>query len=80
MTKVISIRLETRLLAELDNRSSELGKNRSEYVLGLVKRDLEAAGDVGRRFGSEDLIGSYRTGKPKGDNATVRQVIRERLR
>jgi hypothetical protein len=80
MTKMISIRVDPGVLAEVDSRSSELGRNRSEYILGLVKRDLEVARkERGHCFASEDLIGSVRSGIAMGDNATVRRVIAERF-
>jgi len=67
-------------MARIDARSDELGRNRSEYILDLVERDLkEAERRRGRRFASADLIGSVRTGIASGDNATVRKTIRKRL-
>jgi hypothetical protein len=81
MTKLLSLRVKPGLLARIDSRSVELGNNRSEYILGLVERDLEfAEHQRGHRFGSDDLVGAFQTGLPLGDNATVRSVVRGRLK
>jgi predicted DNA-binding protein len=80
MTKLLSVRVKPELFSAIDARSDELGRNRSQYILGLIQRDLdEAHGRRRHRFASDDLIGSIRTGIPSGDNATVREVIRKRF-
>ena len=79
MTKLLSIRVKPEVFTAVDERSDELGRNRSQYILGLIQRDLDEANSRRRhRFASDDLIGSIRTGLPSGDNATVREVIRKR--
>jgi hypothetical protein len=80
MTKLLSVRVDPGVMAQIDSRSAELGRNRSEYILALVERDLEQArGERGHRFASADLIGSLRTGISSGDNATVREIVRKRM-
>lgn len=80
MTQVLSVRIRHDKLRALKERAEELGCNRSQYVMRLVERDLEEANARrARRFASEDLIGSVRSGLVSGDNATVRAVIQQRL-
>ncbi len=67
------------MLAAIDAQAARLGQNRSKYILSLVEEDLNAKKPQRKRFASNDLIGSMRTGLPSGDNATVRRVIRQRL-
>ena len=78
MTKLLSIRMNPEVFSAIEERSGELGRNRSQYILALIQNDLTAAKSQ-RRFSSEDLIGSIRTGIPSGDNATVRRHIQKRL-
>jgi len=81
MTKMLSVRLKRELFSAIQDRAEEMGCNRSEYLVRLVERDLEEARSRRkRRFASDDLIGSLRTGLRAGDNATVRAVITKRLR
>ncbi len=80
MTKLLSVRVKPELFTAIEERSGEVGRNRSQYILGLIQRDLEeAASRRKRQFASDDLIGSIRSGIPTGDNATVREVMRKRL-
>lgn len=80
MTKLLSIRVKPELISAIDERSDEVGRNRSQYVLGLIQQDIEGARRrSGHRFASDDLIGAIRTGIPAGDNATARAVIWKRL-
>lgn len=80
MTKLLSVRVKPAVFSAIEERSSELGRNRSQYILKLVEQDLEEARKRRRRgFASEGLIGSLRTGIPSGDNATVRNMVRKRL-
>lgn len=79
MTKLLSIRVKPEILAAIDERSGELGRNRSQYILDLIQNDIGKAKSR-RRFSSEDLLGSLRTGISAGDNSTVRDLITKRLR
>jgi len=64
----------------MDARAARMGQDRTQYILSLVERDLAAGKSPRkRRFASEDLIGSLRTGLKSGDNSTVRRLARERL-
>lgn len=64
----------------IGKRVRDLGCNRSQYVIKLLEKDIEESRkETRRRFASEDLIGSFRTGLSKGDNATVRDHIRHQL-
>ncbi len=64
----------------MDARASQLGQDRSKYILTLVERDLvEAKKPRKHKFASYDLIGAFSTGIKSGDNATIRKIIRQRL-
>jgi hypothetical protein len=80
MTKPLSIRARPSVIAAIDARAAKLGKDRTKYILSLVRQDL-ADGQAPRshRFASEDLVGSMRTGLKTGDNATIRTLARRRL-
>jgi hypothetical protein len=80
MTKPLSLRVRPSLIAAMDARAAKLGQDRTKYILSLVERDLtDDQASRRRRFASEDLIGSMRTGVKSGDNATVLRLARERL-
>lgn len=79
MTKLLSIRVKPEILSAIEERSGELGCNRSQYIMELIQRDIGKAKSR-RRFSSEDLIGSVSTGIPAGDNKTLRHLINKRLR
>lgn len=81
MTRPFSVRARPSVIAAMDARAATLGQDRSAYILSLVERDLAAQRAERRhRFASEDLIGSVQTGLAAGDNATVRRLVRQRLR
>jgi hypothetical protein len=81
MTATLTVRLSPGKLAKLNKRAAELGQDRSSYVRGLIEEDLLAAPKTARHtFASEDLVGCVSTGLSSGDNATVRDVIRQKLR
>ena len=80
MTRPISIRALPSVIAEMDARAARLGQRRTQYILSLVERDLtKEQSSRPHCFASDDLIGSFRTGLKSGDNAAVRQTIRQRL-
>ena len=64
----------------MDRRAAQLGRDRSGYVRSLIEQDLKAA-PIPRKhvFASEDLVGCVSTGIRRGDNRTVRKIIRSRL-
>jgi hypothetical protein len=80
MTKPFSLRARPSLIAAIDARAAELGQDRTNYILSLVKDDLTGKKPERRhKFASSDLIGCVSTGIKSGDNATVRRLIRKRL-
>ncbi len=80
MADVLTLRLPPGKLAKVDRRAAELGQQRSSYLRSLIEADLQRAdGPRQHVFASEDLVGCVRTGIKKGDNRTVRKVIRDRL-
>jgi Arc/MetJ-type ribon-helix-helix transcriptional regulator len=79
MSTVITLRLPPGQLAQLDRRAAALGRNRSGYLRSLLEEDLSRPDTKGHRFASKDLIGAFRTGHARGDNATVRKVMRKAL-
>ena len=67
-------------MTKMDRRAAELGRDRSGYVRSLIEEDLKAA-PVPRKhiFASKDLVGCVNTGIRRGDNRTVRKIIRSRM-
>ena len=81
MASIVTLRLPPTKVARLDRRAAELGRDRSGYLRALIDQDLEQpAEQVRHRFASEDLIGAFSTGQGGADNATVRRVVRLRMR
>jgi predicted DNA-binding protein len=81
MASILTLRLPPAKLARVDRRAAELGRDRSAYVRALIDQDLERPADNRRhKFASEDLIGAFDTGQGTADNATVRRLVRQRLR
>jgi hypothetical protein len=81
MANILPLRLPPAKLARVDRRAAELGRDRSGYVRALIDRDLDQpAKQAGHKFASEDLIGAFNTGQGGADNATVRRLVRLRLR
>ena len=81
MANIVTLRLPPAKLARMDRRAAELGRDRSGYLRALIDRDLEQpAEQVHHKFTSEDLIGAFDTGQDGADNATVRRLVRLRMR
>lgn len=81
MTRPFSLRARPSLLAAIDARAARLGQDRTKYILSLVEQDLtEDKKPRPHKFASYDLIGSVSTGIGFGDNATIRKIIRQRLK
>ncbi len=80
MTTVLSVRLPSKKMAELERRASSNGMDRSEYVRNLIERALDAKSATGRRrFSSMDLLGRYAIGAGS-DNAAVRAALAAKRR
>ena len=81
MANIVTLRLPPAKLARMDRRAAELGRDRSGYLRALIDRDLEQPVEqVRHKFASEDLIGAFNTGQGGADNATVRRLVRLRMR
>ena len=80
MANILTLRLPPGKLAQVDRRAAELGQDRSGYMRTLIENDIKSAPKSRKHvFASEDLVGCVRTGIRRGDNRTVRKVIRQRL-
>jgi metal-responsive CopG/Arc/MetJ family transcriptional regulator len=78
MTTVLSIRLPSAKIAELDRRAVNNGMDRSEYVRQLIEQALETKTPSSRRkFASMDLRGRYAI-RAGSDNAAVRAALAAR--
>ncbi len=65
----------------MDARASQLGQDRSKYILTLVERDLTEAKKPRRhKFASYDLIGAFSTGTGPATNENTRRIIAQRLK
>jgi hypothetical protein len=79
MTKVLTVRVPPDLMSKAEARAARLGVDRATYVRGLIEEDLEEeAESKGRRFGSEDLAGYYRSDGRAATNPVVREKLRQR--
>ena len=81
MTEVLTVRIAPDLKARAEARAAELGLDRGKYVRTLIEQDLavSAKASRGRRFASEDFIGSVALGGGPYTNRRVRVIVRERL-
>ena len=80
MANILTLRLHPGKLAKVDRRAAEIGQDRSGYVRGLIEEDLKRPPKPGgHTFASEDLVGCVSTGISRGDNATLRKVLRKRI-
>jgi hypothetical protein len=79
MSKVLTVRIASELLAKAEARAIELGLDRAGYIRNLIERDLETDGKRGkRRFVSEDLLGAFRLGSQPATNPRARRMLRKR--
>lgn len=79
MTKLISLRLPENELSECDRRAEARGLSRSDYLRGLIARDLTEPA-AGRpkpyAFKSWEVVGKYRAGRG-GANADADRAMKE---
>lgn len=81
MTKIISLRLPEDEVLECDRRAAERGLSRTEYLRGLITRDLTAPGTGGPRgyaFKSWGVVGKYPSGRG-GTNADADRAMTEAI-
>jgi hypothetical protein len=79
MTKIISLRLPEDEVLECDRRAAERGLSRTEYVRGLITRDLtapEPGGATAYAFKSWGVVGKYPSGRG-GTNADADRAMTE---
>ena len=79
MTRVLTLRIRTDLLAKAESRAAQMGMDRGRYVRDLIERDVNQPVAGRRKFGSEDFIGSVALGLGPYTNARVRATVRQRL-
>ena len=62
MTRIISVRIPVRKLAEMDRRAASAGLDRTGYLLRLLEIDTEQAPQAKRRaFKSKHLLGHFKS-------------------
>jgi hypothetical protein len=78
MTQVVSIRVPSKKVAEIDRKAADIGLDRTNYILRLVNQDLQRpASKSKRRFASSHLLGRFRS---KGSsNAQIRAALKIHL-
>ena len=75
MTRVVSIRIPVRKLAEVDRRAAAAGLRRTGYLLRLLEEDIAPATPVkGRSFKSKHLLGRFKSAG--STNAKVRSALK----
>jgi hypothetical protein len=81
MTQILTVRVPPDLVAKADARAAELGLDRGKYVRSLIEQDVSASRRKrrGRKFASEDFIGSVSLERGPYTNPRVRAVVRKRL-
>ena len=79
MTRVLTVRITSQLLAGAERRAAQLGLDRGKYVRSLIEQDVTARDVRTHRFASEDFIGSTSMGRGPYTNRSVRAIVRERL-
>jgi hypothetical protein len=75
MTRVVSLRMPQKTVAEIDRRAADEGIARTMYLLKLVDADLaRKSPKTKRRFASSHLLGKFFS---KGStNAQIRAALR----
>jgi hypothetical protein len=75
MTQVVSIRVPSKKVAEIDRKAANIGLDRTNYILRLVDEDLQRpASKPKRRFASTHLLGKFRS---KGSsNTEIRAALK----
>lgn len=77
MTEILTVRLDGRLLAKVDQRAAQQGRPRSEYIRRLIEEDALRPAKKTRRFASLHLKGRHAVGGGS-DNASVRTALARR--
>ena len=77
MTDVLTIRLPSTLLANVDRRAASLGRSRAEHVRQILEADVAATRN-GRekRFSSLALKGRYALGRGSSNEAVRKALAR----
>jgi hypothetical protein len=75
MTQVVSIRMASKKIAEIDRRAADSGVDRTKYLLRLVDEDIaRKTSKPKRRFASTHLLGKFHS---KGStNVAVRAALK----
>lgn len=75
MTRIISVRIPVRKLAEMDRRAANEGLDRTGYLLRLLERDTgQKTPAKGRRFKSRHLLGRFKSAG--STNAKIRVALK----
>lgn len=75
MTHVVSLRMPPEKVAAIDRRATDLGLDRTNYLLRLVDQELaRPARRSKRRFASLHLLGRFRS--RGSSNAAVRGALK----
>ena len=81
MSRVLTIRIASGLIARAEARAARLGMGRAGYVRNLIEHDLKASNTCPRgQFASEDLVGSFRLGGKPATNQVTRSALQRRLK
>lgn len=78
MTQVLTLRIDSKILAAAEARASRLGLSRSGYVRALVEEDVKGGSRPPAAFASEDLVGKYEGTGTAATNGAVRDRLRHR--
>jgi len=76
MTKVLTLRLDAKLLGKAEARALQLGLDRAKYVRSLIEEDVAAPDPSAHKFASEDLVGMYEGEGLAADNQAARLRLR----
>ena len=80
MSNVLTVRLDSSLLARLDRKAAALGRRRAEHVRQVLEADLAQDMPTGlKRFACLSLKGRHALGTGS-ENASVRKALARRAR
>lgn len=78
MTKVLTLRVDSALLAQAEAKAMRLGLDRAKYVRSLIEDDLCSSVGKTSGFASSDLAGLYEGTAKSATNQETRARMRRK--
>jgi hypothetical protein len=82
MTRIVSLRIPVRKLAEVDRRAADAGLDRTGYLLRLLETGPAPAPARRRPFKSKHLLGRFKSSGSSNDKvrAAMKKAVHEKNR